>query len=674
MSVEPGAGSDEPDTASVDVKEASATTSLDTSEPADPATQPPASQHHSLKYSLLGPSLTKSGQDGVDQRKVGEIIYNASKGSKFFNNEETRDRNLTAKISRILAKKRELERIEAQGGLKTELKRVDEYIAGLECSRDLSQVIIHVDCDAFYAAVEELDRPELKEVPFAVGMGVLTTCNYLARQFGCRSGMAGFVADKLCPQLIHLPLNFDKYTAKAKEVRAVLEQYDPRFESASCDEAYLNLTQYCNDNDIGPEEAVAQMREKVFAECKITISAGIAANAKIAKICSNKNKPNGQFRVASDRPTIMSFMRDLPTRKVNGIGRVFERELDAIGIKTCGDIYAQRHYLAKLFGQKAFEFLMSVYLGLGRTDVRPAEEYERKSVGTESSFHDMSDPKELREKLRWTAEELEKDLKRTEFKGRTLVLKIKLHTYEVFSRQVQPSKAVYKADDLYHYSLPMLSKLEKEMPGMRLRLMGLRCTHLVSMKKGDVDFFGRAAQNKSHGSRETSQEVQGKIEVDEDGWQKWPDEEFEDAARQERQDDMEELERLSQEYSKAVPNDDTTYTPDGAPSESRRYGNGFAWRNVLEAERIATAENEPPAVIEQWDCPICSLPQPAEERKFNEHIDGCLSRQTIREIVKTTEDDRAPSPAAANAAKRKRGRPSQGSKTNEKRPKNAFFA
>ncbi|WPG97504.1 Hypothetical protein R9X50_00028100 [Acrodontium crateriforme] len=652
MSAEPGAGSDETDVA-------------------------PPSQHHSLKYSLLGPSLTKSGQDGVDQRKVGEIIYKASVGSKFFNNEETRDRNLTAKISHILAKKRELERIEAQGGLKSELKRVDEYIAGLECTRDLSQVIVHVDCDAFYAAVEELDRPELKDVPFAVGMGVLTTCNYLARQFGCRSGMAGFVADKLCPQLIHLPLNFEKYTAKAKEVRAVLEQYDPRFESASCDEAYLNLTQYCTDNDIGPEEAVTQMREKVFAECKITISAGIAANAKIAKICSNKNKPNGQFRLASDRSTIMSFMRDLPTRKVNGIGRVFERELDAVGIKTCGDIYAQRQYLAKLFGQKAFEFLMGVYLGLGRTTVRPAEEYERKSVGTESSFHDMSDPTQLREKLRWTAEELEKDLKRTEFKGRTLVLKIKLHTYEVFSRQVQPSKAVYKADDLYHYSLPMLSKLEREMPGMKLRLMGLRCTHLVSMKKGDVDFFGRAAKPNSHGSRATSQEAQGKIQLDEDGWQKWPDEEFEDAARQERQDAMEELEQLSQEYEKVISEDGMTYNPDGDPSEGRRYGNGFAWRNVLEAEKVAATKIEPQTMIEQWNCPICSLSQPADERRFNEHIDGCLSRQTIKEIVNTAKEDQAPNPAGANNAKRKRARPSastQGSKNNEKRPRNAFFA
>jgi len=642
------------------------------------ANAPAASQHHTLKYHLLGPSLTKSGQDGVDQKKVSEIIYNASKGSKYFNNEENKDKTLTVKINRVLAKKHELERIEAQGGLKNEIKRADDYIAELEYGRDLSQVIVHVDCDAFYAAVEELDRPDLKNVPFAVGKGVLTTCNYHARKFGCRSGMAGFVADKLCPELIHLPLNFEKYTAKAKEVRAVLEQYDPRFESASIDEAYLNITQYCQDHDMSPEDAVSQMRVEVEEQTKITISAGIAANAKIAKICSNKNKPNGQFRLPSERASILAFMRDLPTRKVNGIGRVFERELDAVGIKTCGDLYSLRHYLSRLFGEKAFRFLMSVYLGLGRTDVRPVEEYERKSVGTESTFHDMSDPKELRDKLRWTAEELEKDLKRTEFKGRTLVLKLKLHTYEVFSRQVQPPKAVYTAEDLYRYSLPMLQKIEKESPGMKLRLMGLRCTHLVSMKKGDVDFFGRARQLNG----EVSEDKSGKAQLDEDGWQKWPDELFEDAARQEEQDEIEELEKLSQEqqHRPDVDMNEKAYMPDGAPSDYRRYGNGFAWRSLLEAERAEEEAKRDDLVIEQWSCPICNVPQAADERAFNEHIDGCLSRQTIKEIVKTSDEQpekKVLSLTPANTAKRKRGRPPNGGGGDgtygQKRPKSAFF-
>ena len=246
-----------------------------------------------LKHRLAGPSVNKAGQDAVDQKKVTEIIYRVSKGSKFFNNEQAKDRQLTEKIDRILSRKRQLEKFD----LTLDLRRADEYVSSLELSRDLSQTIVHIDCDAFYAAVEELDRPELKNIPFAVGKGVLTTCNYEARKFGCRSGMAGFVARALCPQLISLPLNFDKYNAKATEVRAVLAAYDPGFESASIDEAYLNITSYCEENEMGPDEVVQQLRDEVFEKCKITVSAGIASNAKLAKIASNRNKPNGQFRI-----------------------------------------------------------------------------------------------------------------------------------------------------------------------------------------------------------------------------------------------------------------------------------------------------------------------------------------------------------------------------------------
>ncbi len=572
---------------------------------------PQLSQHHSLKHHLLGPSLTKAGQDAVDQQIVSEVIYEASKGSKFFNNEEVKDKTLTTKIDRILKRRAHLEKLD----LKSDLRRADDYIATLELSRDLSQTIVHIDCDAFYAAVEELDHPELRDVPFAVGQGVLTTCNYHARKFGCRSAMAGFVAKKLCPHLICLPLNFDKYTAKAKEVRAILAAYDQRFESSSIDEAYLNITEYCSAYDISSEAAVAQLRAEVQEKCKITVSAGIACNAKIAKICSNKNKPNGQFYVTSDRTSIMAFMSSLPVRKVNGVGRVFERELDAIGVRTCGDIHSQRAYLNKLFGEKAFQFLIQTHLGLGRTDVRPSEEYERKSVGTESTFRDMSTKAELREKLRHTAEELEKDMLRVGFKGRTLVLKIKLYTYEVFTRQVAPPKAVHTADDLYNYSLPMLAKLEKEMPNMKLRLMGLRCTHLVSTKKDVGNFFGPAAKRST---------LVGDA-VDDGEWEVFPDDEFEESARQERQDEMDELERLSQEQGESDLNHVDFHEPFG------RYKTNHLRNTAAQTTRSPTAGDK---LDETWTCPICALPQPAHDNDvFNSHIDFCLSRQTIKEAV-----------------------------------------
>ncbi|RYP34165.1 hypothetical protein DL767_004392 [Monosporascus sp. MG133] len=616
-------------------------------------------EHDTLKYSLLGPSLTKAGQDSVDQTKVSEIIYNASKGSKFFNREEEKDKILTQKINQILEKKRRLEKLD----LSRELRAADQLIVQLDASRDLTQHIVHIDCDAFYAAVEQLDRPELKDVPFAVGGGVLTTCNYVARKYGCRSGMAGFVAKKLCPELLLIPLNFDKYTAKAQEVREILADYDPRFESASIDEAYLNITEYCREHGLSPENAVQQMRDEIHEKTKITVSAGMAANAKLAKICSNMNKPNGQYILPSDRQVIMAFMRDLPTRKVNGVGRVLERELQEIGVKTCGDIYTHRHLLRQLFGEKAFEFLIQCYLGLGRTDIQPAEEYERKSVGTESTFRDMSDPVQLKEKLRSTAEELEKDMRRAECKGRTLVLKVKLHTYEVFTRQVVTPRAIYLADDLFNYSLPILNKLQQEIPGIKLRLMGLRCTHLVSTKKPDTRaFFGlRPLRTESSDeSTDSSSKRKASEALDGDESETGP---ITTSTGDETGDGKDVL---------------GSQVADGRSREGdSRRSHG---KEIVPNPKRSSPEQED----DWWDCPICSRPQPTDERLFNDHIDLCLSRQAIRDTVqRESTHSPAPRPETPEAKRpkiagdrRKKGRPSSSalpSGSVDPRQKKLFF-
>ncbi len=585
--------------------------------------------------------------------QVSEIIYNASKGSKFFNREEEKDKILTKKINHILEKKRRLEKLD----LSRESRAADQLIAQLDASRDLTQHIVHIDCDAFFAAVEQLERPELKDMPFAVGGGVLSTCNYIARKYGCRSGMAGFVAKKLCPELQVLPPNFNKYTSKAQEIREILADYDPRFESASIDEAYLNVTEYCEEHDMSPEVAVQQMRDEIHQKTKITVSAGIAANAKLAKICSNMNKPNGQYVLPSDRQAIMAFMRDLPTRKVNGIGRVLERELQEIGVKTCGDIYSHRHLLCQLFGDKTYEFLTGCYLGLGRTDVQPAEDYERKSVGTESTFRDLLDPVQLREKLRRTAEELEKDLRRAECKGRTLVLKVKLHTYELLTRQVVVPKALSQADDLYNYSLPLLTKLQQEIPDMKLRLMGLRCTHLVSTKKPDARaFFGlrplRTEPADRHPAEPSSKRKAGEA--------------LDDEAGEAGPSTVASVDEVSRSYPS-----DGSWDAHGEPGEDEDYRH-HGKEIVPNPPRKAVAEEK--EEDEWWDCPICGRPRPTDERLFNEHIDLCLSRQTIRSAVQgdavalgsgparrrseTPETKRPKTAGDTDKKKQKRGRPS----------------
>jgi DNA polymerase kappa len=297
----------------------------------------------------------------------------------------------------------------------------------------------------------------------------------------------------------------------------------------------------------------------------------------------------------------MTFMSTLPVRKVNGIGRVFERELAAVGIKTCGDIYAARGLLRPLFGVKARDFLLTTYLGLGRTAICRADEYERKSIGTERTFADLGGAEKLREKLRRTAEELERELGNTPdvVGGKTLVLKVKLHTYEVLTRQRNLGRPVATAEELYTNALPLLVALESEYPGLKIRLLGLRVTHLVPRReKVDVLkwFFG----NKRPGQKRKAPEL------DEDGWEVWPEEEFEHAQLKETEEELQLTQELQEELQEEL--------------EAR------------EKEGKGKGKEEPP--VETWECPICGSHQPADDTRFNQHMDFCLSKEAIRSAVR----------------------------------------
>lgn len=170
------------------------------------------------------------------QNKLTQSFY---QGSAFFEHEKARDEAIKKRIEAMLGK---YELIKDQD-LTFETRIVDNMIHDLEESRDLTQCICHVDMDAFYASVEELENPELKNVPMAVGsLAMLSTSNYIARTFGVRSAMPGFIAMKLCPQLKLIPLHFQKYIDASDKVRAVFKKYDPNFLPMSLDEAYLNLT------------------------------------------------------------------------------------------------------------------------------------------------------------------------------------------------------------------------------------------------------------------------------------------------------------------------------------------------------------------------------------------------------------------------------------------------
>ena len=200
--------------------------------------------------------------------------------------------------------------------------------------------IIHVDMDCFYASVEIRDRPELKFKPVAVAgssqnRGVVTTCNYIARKFGIRSAMPSITAKKMCPDLVFLPVNMDKYRNASYEIRKIYKCYTRIIEPISLDEAYLDVTksQYCDGN---PDEMARQIRKKIFEDLSITASAGISSNKFLAKVASEWNKPNGQFSIADNE--IKEFVLKVPLRKIHGIGEKTEIILNKNKIRSCEDL------------------------------------------------------------------------------------------------------------------------------------------------------------------------------------------------------------------------------------------------------------------------------------------------------------------------------------------------
>jgi DNA polymerase IV len=272
----------------------------------------------------------------------------------------------------------------------------------------MQRKIIHLDMDCFYAAVEMRERPELSGQPVAVGggsrRGVVTTCNYEARKFGVHSAMPGFQARERCPQLVFLPVRFDLYRAESTKIRQILHSYTPLVEPLSLDEAYLDVTslnRYAWD-------IAKEIRKRIFDETQLTSSAGIASNKMLAKIASDWRKPNGQFAITPDQTE--SFIRDLPVRKIWGVGPKSAAKFEQQGISTCGDLQKiELPELVRRHGKWGHE-LYQLCRGL---DDRPFEPNRiRKSLSNECTFHDnLTTLEACRQELEKLVAELDQELR-----------------------------------------------------------------------------------------------------------------------------------------------------------------------------------------------------------------------------------------------------------------------
>lgn len=278
--------------------------------------------------------------------------------------------------------------------------------------------------DCFYAAVEIRERPELMHRPVAVGgssgRGVLTTCNYPAREFGIRSAMPVFKARQLCPELIILPVRSDLYREVSEQVREIFSRYTTLIEPLSLDEAYLDVSHL---KERGHDIALS-IRSDIRKETGLTASAGIAPNKLVAKIASDWNKPDGQLVVPPSK--VAAFMRDLPVKKIWGIGPKSAKRMANAGIETCADLQAlDRAQLAQQFGSFGLE-LFKLCRGIDERPVNP--DRIRKSLSNERTFpENLTDLESCREALKAQFDELMEDLrtKKPDRKVAKLFIKLK---------------------------------------------------------------------------------------------------------------------------------------------------------------------------------------------------------------------------------------------------------
>ena len=294
--------------------------------------------------------------------------------------------------------------------------------------------IIHVDMDAFYASVAELDNPEIRGKAIAVGgggeRGVVSAASYEARKFGVKSAMSGVLAKQKCPHIIFVKTDFERYKELSLKIREIFYEYTDLVEPLSLDEAYLDVTENKKGNP-SANIIAKEIREKIYKVTGLRASAGISINKFIAKVASDINKPNGQKTIHPEE--VIDFLEELPVNKFYGVGKVTAGKMYNLGIFIGNDLKKKTlEDLVRVFGKSGTHYY-NIVRGIHNSVVKPNR--IRKSVAAERTFNkNISSEIFMLERLEKIADELERRMVKIEAKGKTITLKIK---YSDFTQQTR---------------------------------------------------------------------------------------------------------------------------------------------------------------------------------------------------------------------------------------------
>jgi DNA polymerase-4 len=342
--------------------------------------------------------------------------------------------------------------------------------------------IAHIDCDAFYAAIEKRDDPSLRDKPLIVGgghRGVVSTCCYIARMSGVRSAMPMFQARKLCPEAVVRPPDMSKYRAVGEQVRTLMLQLTPLVEPVSIDEAFLDLTGTEKLHHMSPARALNRLALKIEREIGITVSIGLSHNKFLAKIASDLDKPRGLSVIG--RAETLAFLAEKPVSFIWGVGKVMRQRLEQDGIATIGRLQTMTEVdLARRYG-KMGSHLFHLARGEDRRKVDP--EGEAKSISAETTFDtDIADFAELSRELWPLCEKVSARLKHAALSGHVVHLKLKTAGFKLVSRQARLPRPTQMAESLYR-TAEML--LKREALGTYFRLIGIGADDLHPAEDAD---------------------------------------------------------------------------------------------------------------------------------------------------------------------------------------------
>ncbi|MCD6264404.1 MAG: DNA polymerase IV [Deltaproteobacteria bacterium] len=374
----------------------------------------------------------------------------------------------------------------------------------------MSRTILHIDMDAFFAAIEALDDSSLKGKPVIVGglsrRGVVSTASYEARRFGIHSAMPVFKAREKCPHGIFLPVKMERYKEVSRKIMGLLKDFSPLVEQVSIDEAYLDITG--TENLFGcPEDIARRIKERVGKETGLTCSIGIAPNKFMAKVASDMNKPDG-LKIISDSE-VDQFLSILPVGKIPGVGKRTLEELRRHSVKTVGDLKRfSKEQLLEDFGK----FGLRLYnIAKGRDNESVTPDREIKSISSEETLQkDTGDLSKLKDLVKEHAEKVAWRLRNEELKGKTITIKIKFSDFSAFTK----SQTIAEATDSSKILRDSAMKLFLDSPIKRkVRLIGVAVSNLdVGKKQFQMSLFedpGKTDKNRK--VEEAMDEIRGKF-------------------------------------------------------------------------------------------------------------------------------------------------------------------